>query len=146
MEVEDLTRMLDEAVEAPDDATRCERVADALRKAVGEGNCFLDPDILQPVEGHYGRRLIHTDPATAQRYGYRAPIIAGNQTVNFVLEALSLDARPHSFAIEVRFRKPVFWDESVTIEGRRDASGRPLRPAPSRRVGPQDNATANNIR
>jgi hypothetical protein len=65
--------------------------------------------------------LIHTDPATAQRYGYRAPIIAGNQTVNFVLEALSLDARPESFDIEVRFRKPVFWDESVTIEGRRAA-------------------------
>ena len=67
--------------------------------------------------------LIHTDPATAQRYGYRAPIIAGNQTVNFVLEALSLAARPQSFSIEVRFRKPVFWDEAVTIEGRRDSAG-----------------------
>jgi hypothetical protein len=43
--------------------------------------------------------------------------------VNFVLEALSLDARPNSFDIEVRFRKPVFWDEAVTIEGRRDSAG-----------------------
>ena len=67
--------------------------------------------------------LIHTDPATARRYGFRAPIIAGNQTVNFVLEALSLDARPRSFDIEIRFRKPVFWDDAVAIEGRRDAAG-----------------------
>ncbi|MPY75685.1 MAG: hypothetical protein GEU87_15650 [Alphaproteobacteria bacterium] len=67
--------------------------------------------------------LIHTDPATALRYGFRAPIIAGNQTVNFVLEALSLDARPQSFDIEIRFRKPVFWDDAVAIEGRRGAAG-----------------------
>lgn len=63
MDVQDLIRMLDGAVEAPDDATRCARVADALRTAVGDGNAFLDPEILQPVEGHYGRRLVHSDPA-----------------------------------------------------------------------------------
>jgi acyl dehydratase len=68
--------------------------------------------------------LIHTDPATARRYGFRAPIIAGNQTVNFVLEALALEARPQSFDIEIRFRKPVFWDDAVAIEGRRGADGK----------------------
>ena len=69
------------------------------------------------------KNLIHTDPATARRYGFRAPIIAGNQTVNFLLEALALDARPRSFDIEIRFRKPVFWDDAVAIEGRRGADG-----------------------
>ena len=68
--------------------------------------------------------LIHTDPATARRYGFRAPIIAGNQTVNFMLEALALDAQPVSFDMEIRFRKPVFWDEGIDIEGCRDAEGR----------------------
>ena len=63
-------------------------------------------------------------PATARRYGFRAPIIAGNQTVNFLLEALALDTLPHAFDIEVRFRKPVFWDDAVAIEGRRGAGGR----------------------
>jgi acyl dehydratase len=70
------------------------------------------------------KNLIHTDRATARRYGFRAPIIAGNQTVNFLLEALALDARPNSFDIEIRFRKPVFWDDAVAIEGRRGADGK----------------------
>jgi acyl dehydratase len=70
------------------------------------------------------KNLIHTDRATARRYGFRAPIIAGNQTVNFLLEALALDARPSSFDIEIRFRKPVFWDDAVAIEGRRGADGK----------------------
>jgi hypothetical protein len=69
------------------------------------------------------KNLIHTDPATAQRYGFRAPIIAGNQTVNFVLEALTLDAHPRSFDIEIRFRKPVFWDDAIAIEGSRGPGG-----------------------
>lgn len=68
--------------------------------------------------------LIHTDPDTARRFGFRAPIIAGNQTVNFVLEALALQARPRSFDIEVRFRKPVFWDEGIDIQGRHGPDGK----------------------
>ena len=67
--------------------------------------------------------FIHTDPDTAKRYGFRAPIIAGNQTVNFVLEALALDRRPTSFDIEVRFKKPVYWDDGLDIQGIRGADG-----------------------
>lgn len=68
--------------------------------------------------------LIHTDPETAKRFGFRAPIIAGNQMVTFMLEALALQARPTSFDIEVRFRKPVFWDDGIDIEGCRSADGK----------------------
>jgi predicted metal-dependent enzyme (double-stranded beta helix superfamily) len=63
MELQDLLRMLDQAVEAKDDETRCAGVAEALRTVVGSGNRFLDSELLEPVEGHYGRRLIHNDPA-----------------------------------------------------------------------------------
>ena len=71
------------------------------------------------------RNLIHTDPDHAQRFGFRAPIIAGNQTVNFLLEGLAVDGAPDSFEVEIRFRRPVFWDDAVTVLGRRGADGRP---------------------
>ena len=37
---------------------------------------------------------------------------------------LALEARPNSFDIEIRFRKPVFWDDAVVIEGCRGADGK----------------------
>ena len=38
--------------------------------------------------------LIHLDPDYAKSFGFRAPIIAGNQTVNFLPEGLALDGIP----------------------------------------------------
>ena len=67
---------------------------------------------------------IHTDPDYAKTFGFRAPIIAGNQTVNFLLEGLALDRAPDSFDVEIRFLRPVFWDEAISILGHRDAAGR----------------------
>ena len=66
--------------------------------------------------------LIHIDPDTAKSYGFRAPIIAGNQTVNFLLEALALDGLPQALDVEIRFRRPVFWDDALDIRGRRNGS------------------------
>ena len=63
MDLQDLLRSLDAAVDAPDDATRCSAVADALRNAIGAGRRFLDPAVCEPLDGHYGRRLLHRDPA-----------------------------------------------------------------------------------
>jgi acyl dehydratase len=64
--------------------------------------------------------LIHTVPEVAKEYGFRAPIIAGNQTVNFLLEALALDGVPAEMDVELKFLKPVFWDDAVKVQGRRD--------------------------
>jgi acyl dehydratase len=69
------------------------------------------------------RNLIHIDPDHAKGFGFRAPIIAGNQTVNFLLEALALDRAPETFDVTIRFRRPVFWDDTLDIEGRRGADG-----------------------
>ena len=49
-----------------------------------------------------------------------APIIAGNQTVNFLLEALALDGVPAEMDVELKFLKPVFWDDSVAVQGKRE--------------------------
>jgi len=69
------------------------------------------------------KNLIHIDMAHAQSFGFRAPIIAGNQTVNFLLEALALERVPESFDLTIRFLRPVFWDDALVIEGRRRGDG-----------------------
>jgi predicted metal-dependent enzyme (double-stranded beta helix superfamily) len=63
MDFPDLIRSLDAAVDAADDATRCSAVADALKDAIRDGGSFLSPSVCEPIEGHYGRRLLHRDPA-----------------------------------------------------------------------------------
>ena len=64
--------------------------------------------------------LIHTVPEVAAEYGFRAPIIAGNQTVNFLLEPLALEGVPAEMDVELKFLKPVFWDDAVNVQGRRE--------------------------
>jgi hypothetical protein len=64
--------------------------------------------------------LIHLDPDYARGFGFRAPIIAGNQTVNFLLEALALDGVPAALDVEIRFLRPVFWDDTLDVRVRRN--------------------------
>ena len=66
---------------------------------------------------------IHFDPETARRYGFRAPIIAGNQTVNFLMQGACVYGLPKLFSVEVRFLRPVFWDDTVEIQTRTDGQG-----------------------
>src|SRR5690606_41014088 len=67
---------------------------------------------------------IHTDPDYARGFGFRAPIAAGNQIVNLLLEALALEGAPERIDVEIRFLRPVFWDEAIAVAGRRGADGR----------------------
>jgi len=69
------------------------------------------------------KSLIHIDMEHAQGFGFRAPIIAGNQTVNFLLEALALERAPETFDVTIRFLRPVFWDDTLAVEGKRGADG-----------------------
>jgi hypothetical protein len=81
------------------------------------------------------RNLIHIDPDHARGFGFRAPIIAGNQTVNFLLEALVLDAPPETFDVTIRFLRPVFWDDAIAVQGRRGGEGGPLQALRAVNVG-----------
>ena len=71
-----------------------------------------------------GRNPIHDDPDHARIMGFRAPIVAGNQLINLLLEPLAMGGRPERFEVDVRLRRPVFWDEAVTVEGRKGVDGR----------------------
>ena len=61
--------------------------------------------------------LIHFEPSFAARYGYRAPISQGIQTMIWMMGALALSSPPRRFDVTARFARPVFWDETVELWG-----------------------------
>ncbi len=65
--------------------------------------------------------LIHSDPETARRFGFRAPIAAGLMAVHFMLAALRRPGPIEQLRATVRFRRPMFWDEALEVWGRRAA-------------------------
>ena len=69
------------------------------------------------------QNIIHTDPAHAQKFGYRNPIFAGNGMVQNLVQAMQKDGLQDSFDVRVRMKRPVHWDDGLAIIGRRDASG-----------------------
>ena len=64
---------------------------------------------------------IHDDPEIARQFGFRAPIAAGIMGSHIMMEALVRDGGgpPQQLAMEVRFRRPMFWDELLTVTGER---------------------------
>ncbi len=59
--------------------------------------------------------LIHFDPDFAGRYGYRAPISQGIQTMVWMMGALAARACPTRLDVTARFARPVHWDDAVTL-------------------------------
>lgn len=60
--VDELIRRLDEAMNPPDDATRCRNVKKVLIDIVTSGEQFIPARFLEPVPDRYARRLMHRDP------------------------------------------------------------------------------------
>ncbi len=69
------------------------------------------------VVGYCGktRNLIHTDPEYAKGFGFRAPITAGNQMIEWHLEAVRLKGLGEQFEGSVTLQRPVFWDDALEI-------------------------------
>lgn len=61
--VNELIRLLDEAVDIEECCPRCNRVKDILEELVTSGGDFLPDEFLQPDGEKYARRLLHKDPA-----------------------------------------------------------------------------------
>ncbi|MBI5706733.1 MAG: cysteine dioxygenase family protein [Armatimonadetes bacterium] len=60
--LEEMIRMLDQAVKGSGETGCCLRVKEVLEHIVATGESFLDPHFLEPVPGRYARRLVHKDP------------------------------------------------------------------------------------
>lgn len=82
----------------------------------------LDPEKVAAYSDE-AENLIHSDPETARRFGYRAPIAAGLMAVHFMMAALCDPAPPNQLRMSIRFRRPMFWDEALEVWGRRNPDG-----------------------
>jgi len=67
--------------------------------------------------------LIHSDPEVAKEHGFRVPIAAGLMGIHFYREALEKAYQPKAFDLEVWFRRPMFWDDTLSLVAREE-SGR----------------------
>lgn len=65
---------------------------------------------------------IHYELESAQRAGFRAPLIGGGMGVHFLMaelwKALAATEGRKSFDAQIYFRRPIFWDESVGVFSR----------------------------
>lgn len=70
---------------------------------------------------------IHNDPEVAARYGFRAPLAAGLMGIHYYVAALSGDGMPERLDLAIRFLRPMFWDDRLSLQ-RRDGRMRLVNP------------------
>lgn len=113
--------MVDPDIKPPPRSARSERDVDAEKYEFLTKKHCTPESTLGYCEG--SENAIHLDPEYARGFGFRAPIIAGIQTVNFLMEPVYRKQPPESLVLTIRFLRPVFWDDTLVIEGRTDDSG-----------------------
>lgn len=62
--------------------------------------------------------LIHSDPATAEKFGFRAPIAGGLMASHIILGGLTAEAGKgpiKGLDAEIMFLRPMFWDERLRL-------------------------------
>lgn len=85
--------------------------------------CSFAPDRVTDYSSE-GRNAIHYDPAVAAQFGYRAPIAGGLMGVRSLMAVLCLsDGPPNKIDIGIRFRRPMFWDETLAVMQRKASNG-----------------------
>ncbi len=78
----------------------------------------LEPEKVARYSGDAGN-LIHSDPDVAREHGFHAPIAAGLIGVHLFTEALARRSC-EIYDIDIRFRRPMFWDETLDLEAREE--------------------------
>ena len=61
---------------------------------------------------------IHNDPQVAARFGFRAPIAAGLMGIHYYVAALSEGGIPERLDLAIRFLRPMFWDDRLSLQRR----------------------------
>ncbi len=73
----------------------------------------LTPDV---VKGYSSEgNSIHYEQAAAEKAGFRAPLIGGGMGVHYLMAQLWSAGAPAAFAMDIYFRRPIFWDEQVQV-------------------------------
>ena len=58
---------------------------------------------------------IHYEEEAAKRAGFRAPLIGGGMGVHFLLAEVWRQQMPEQVRMQIYFRRPIFWDETVQV-------------------------------
>ncbi len=61
---------------------------------------------------------IHNDPEVAAQFGFRAPIAAGLMGIHYYVAALSEAGIPERLDLALRFLRPMFWDDRLSLQRR----------------------------
>lgn len=84
------------------------------------GKAVLTPEKVTAYSEEVGN-LMHFDPAFAATRGYRAPLVQGVMLLTLLHGALVRDVfAPRELDLEINFRRPVFWDQTLVIAGSDD--------------------------
>lgn len=81
------------------------------------GSATLTPEAVKAYSLHTNNP-IHTEMDSANRAGYRAPIIGGAHGTRYLTAAIWRAFRPTGADLDVYFRRPLFWDDSFDIRVR----------------------------
>ena len=73
----------------------------------------LSPDAVQAYSSQ--GNAIHYDLAAAQQAGFRAPMIGGGMGVHYLVAARSRPRLPNALALDLYFRRPIFWDDAFSV-------------------------------
>ncbi len=105
---------------APDGAPggAADRPADTIESVTALSSTRLIPELVARYTDEAGN-LIHSDPEVARQYGFRAPIAAGLMGVQLLLAALVDGAPPEALDISIWFKRPMFWDDRLTVLAKR---------------------------
>jgi len=58
---------------------------------------------------------IHYEMESANKAGFRAPIIGGGMGVHYLVHTLLKQCAPTSFDLSIYFRRPIFWDAEFVV-------------------------------
>ena len=107
------------------DARRPSREPPELSAMQEIGATQLEPERVATFSDE-AENLIHSDPATAEKFGFRAPIAGGLMASHIMLGGLTAEAGKgpiNGLDAEIAFLRPMFWDDSFRIRGEGLASG-----------------------
>lgn len=80
----------------------------------------MTPDDVTGFSADAGN-LIHFSTEFAEAAGYRMPLAQGLQTMVWMGGALAADGLTDELTLTARFLRPVFWDDTMQLWGRREA-------------------------
>ena len=57
----------------------------------------------------------HFAEPSAQRAGFRAPLIGGGMGVHYLLASIMSGYAPEQMDLDIYFRRPIFWDDAFAV-------------------------------